>query len=70
MPPGGLARGGFDGILAGLRADRSQFYKDLAVQFYWANRPESKVSQGILDQFWGWSMQSRLMNSCSSVKSS
>ena len=46
-----------------------QFYKDLAVQFYGANRPGSKVSQGILDQFWAWSMQSGLMNSCASVRS-
>jgi non-heme chloroperoxidase len=59
----------FDGILAGLMADRSQFYKDLAVQFYGANRPGAKVSQGILDQFWAWSMPSGLKNSCASVRS-
>jgi non-heme chloroperoxidase len=59
----------FDGILAGLMADRSQFYKDLAIQFYGANRPGAKVSQGVLDQFWIWSMQSGLKNSCGSVTS-
>ena len=47
----------FDAIRAGVANDRSQFYKDLAVQFYGANRPGAKVSQGILDQFWLWSMQ-------------
>jgi non-heme chloroperoxidase len=67
--PEGLPMEAFDGILAGLMADRSQFYKDLAVQFYGANRPGAKVSQGILDQFWAWSMQSGLKNSCASVRS-
>ena len=67
--PDGLPMEAFDGILTGLKADRSQFYKDLAVQFYGANRPGSKVSEGILDQFWAWSMQSGLKNSCASVRS-
>ena len=67
--PEGLPKEAFDGILAGLMADRSQFYKDLAIQFYGANRPGAEVSQGILDQFWAWSMQSGLKNSCDSVRS-
>jgi non-heme chloroperoxidase len=67
--PEGLPIEVFDGIRAGLMADRSQFYKDLAVQFYGANREGAKVSQGILDQFWMWSMQSGLKNSVESVMS-
>jgi non-heme chloroperoxidase len=67
--PEGLPMEAFDGILAGLMGDRSQFYKDLAVQFYGANRPGAEVSQGVLDQFWTWSMQSGLKNSCDSVRS-
>jgi non-heme chloroperoxidase len=67
--PEGLPMEAFEGIRAGLIADRSQFYKDLAVQFYGANRPGSKVSQGVLDQFWLWAMQSGLKNSCDSVMS-
>jgi non-heme chloroperoxidase len=67
--PEGLPIEAFDGIIAGLTADRSQFYKDLAAQFYGANREGAKVSQGILDQFWTWSMQSGLKNSCESVMS-
>jgi non-heme chloroperoxidase len=39
------------------------------MQFYGANRPGSKVSQGVLDQFWLWSMQAGLRNSCASVMS-
>ena len=58
----------FDAIRAGLVKDRSQFYRDLAIQFYGANRPGAKVSQGILDQFWLWSMQSGLKNAYESIK--
>src|SRR5580765_7208495 len=49
--PEGLPMKVFDEIRAGLANDRSQFYRDLAIQFYGANRPGAKVSQGILDQF-------------------
>jgi non-heme chloroperoxidase len=54
--PGGLPIEAFDQLRAGLSADRSQFYKDLSAPFYGANRPGSKVSQGIHDAFWLWSM--------------
>jgi non-heme chloroperoxidase len=53
---------------ASLAKDRSQFYKDLAVQFYGANRPGAKVTQGVLDQFWLWSMQSGLKNAYASIR--
>ncbi len=66
--PEGLPIEVFDGLRNGLVADRSQFYKDLAVQFYGANRPGAKVSQGILDQFWLWSMQAGEKNAYESIK--
>ena len=50
--PGGLPIEAFDGIRAGVLADRSQFFKDLTVPFYGANRPGAKVSQGVRDSFW------------------
>jgi len=50
--PGGLPMDVFDGIRAGVIADRSQFWKDLTTPFYGANRPGSKVSQGLRDSFW------------------
>ena len=37
--PEGLPIEVFDGMRASLAKDRSQFYKDLAVQFYGADRP-------------------------------
>jgi non-heme chloroperoxidase len=55
--PGGLPIEVFDGLRSGVATDRSQFYKDLSQSFYGANRPNAKVSQGILDMFWLWSMQ-------------
>jgi len=66
--PEGLPIEVFDGIRAGLARDRSQFYKDFAIQFYGANRPGAQVSQGVLDQFWTWSMQSGLLNAYECVK--
>jgi non-heme chloroperoxidase len=66
--PEGLPREVFDQIRAGVAGDRSQFYKDLAIQFYGANRPGAKVSQGVLDQFWLWSMQAGARGAYDSVK--
>ncbi|MFZ0310580.1 MAG: alpha/beta hydrolase [Candidatus Sulfotelmatobacter sp.] len=50
--PAGLPIEVFDGIRAGVQADRSQFFKDLSAPFYGANRPGAKVSQGLRDSFW------------------
>ncbi len=50
--PGGLPMTVFDGIRAGVQADRSQFFKDLSEPFYGANRPGAKVSQGLKESFW------------------
>src|SRR5688500_3391885 len=66
--PDGLPIEVFDGIRASLFNDRSQAYRDFASPFYGANRPGSKVSQGVLDQFWSWSMQSGLKNAYDSIK--
>jgi non-heme chloroperoxidase len=66
--PEGLPIEVFDGIRAALLNDRSQTYRDFASPFYGANRPGAKVSQGVLDQFWLWSMQSGLKNAYESIK--
>lgn len=58
--PDGLPMQVFDDLRSGLSEDRSQFYKDLSAPFYGANRPGSKVSQGVRDAFWLWSMQAGL----------
>ncbi|WP_405549543.1 alpha/beta fold hydrolase [Variovorax paradoxus] len=66
--PEGLPLEVFDGIRASVAADRSQFYKEFALPFFGANRPGAKVSQGILDQFWLWSMQCGQKNSYECIK--
>jgi non-heme chloroperoxidase len=49
---GGLPLQVFNDMRDNMLADRSQFFKDLAVPFYGANRPNSKVSQGLQNSFW------------------
>ena len=66
--PEGLPIEVFDDMRSGLTKDRSQFYKDLAIAFYGVNREGAKVSQGILEQFWLWSMQAGLKNAYESIK--
>ena len=66
--PEGIPIEVFDGLRSSLAKDRSQFWKDFAIMFYGANRPGAKVSQGMLDQFWLWSMQGGLTNVYDSIK--
>jgi non-heme chloroperoxidase len=66
--PEGLPIELFDGLRTSMASDRAQFYKEFALPFFGANRPGAKVSQGLLDQFWLWSMQGGLKNSYESVK--
>src|SRR5712671_2087578 len=54
--PDGVPIEEFDKIRAGVKADRSQYWKDLSFPFYGANRPGSNVSEGIRDAFWLMSM--------------
>ncbi|WFE21315.1 alpha/beta hydrolase [Solwaraspora sp. WMMD937] len=65
--PDGLPMAVFDEMRSGLAHDRAQFYQDLAVKFYGANRPGAEVSDGVLHQFWSWSMQAGLWNAYQSV---
>lgn len=66
--PGGLPIEAFDGIRAGVTADRSQFYKDLTTPFFGANRPGAKVSQGTRDSFWLQGMQGGLKGQLDCIK--
>jgi len=66
--PGGLPMSVFDGIRAGLVADRSQFYKDVSMPFYGYNKPDAKPSQGVRDSFWLQGMQSSIVASYECIK--
>ena len=66
--PDGVPIEAFDQIRAGVTGDRSQFYKDLSFPFYGANRPGSKVSEGVRDAFWMMSMQAGLAGAYECIK--
>ena len=66
--PEGIPIEVLDGLRASLVKDPAQFYKDLAIMFYGANRAGAKVSQGMLDQFWLWSMQASLKSVYECIK--
>lgn len=51
--PGGTPITVFDGYRKALAANRSQFYLDVASgPFYGYNRPNAKVSQGVIENWW------------------
>lgn len=67
--PGGLPVEVFDGIRAASLADRSQLYRDLAEgPFFGANRPGSRVSQGMKDSFWLQSMMAGHKNAYECIR--
>lgn len=58
--PNGIPMAVFDATRDGVRADRSQFFKDLCTPFYGANRPSANVPRGLQDGFWFQGMQASL----------
>ena len=49
-------------------ADRSQYFRDLSLPFYGANRSDSKVSEGVRESFWYQSMIAGFKNVLDCVK--
>ncbi|MFA6901715.1 MAG: alpha/beta hydrolase [Gallionellaceae bacterium] len=67
--PAGLPLEKFDEIRNGALADRSQLYKDIASgPFFGANRPGSKVTQGMIDSFWLQGMHAGHKNTFDCIK--
>ena len=67
--PGGVGIEVFDGIRAGMLADRSQLFKDIpAGPFFGFNRPGAKRSQGMIDSWWAQGMTGGFKNTFDSVK--
>ncbi len=66
--PGGLPLKAFDDIRAGVVADRSDFYKKLAVPFYGYNKPGAKLAQGVIDSFWLQGMQGGIKGQYDCIK--
>ncbi|WP_420823428.1 alpha/beta fold hydrolase [Trinickia diaoshuihuensis] len=66
--PNGLDMSVFDGIRAGVAANRSQFYLDLTTPFYGFNRPNAKVSQGLVQDFWRQGMAGSIKGQYECIK--
>lgn len=67
--PSGLPIEAFEKIRLGATQDRSQLYKDIATgPFFGANRPNAKVSQGMIDSFWRQGMQAGHKNTYDCIK--
>jgi non-heme chloroperoxidase len=66
--PKGLPLTVFDEIRENVTKDRSQFFKDLSLPFYGANRDKAKVSQGVRDTFWLLGMQGSLKAELDCIK--
>ena len=66
--PGGLPLSAFDDIRKGVLANRSQFFKDLAVPFYGFNRDNAKASAGTVDAFWYAGMQCSIKSAYDCIK--
>ena len=66
--PGGLQISVFDGIRAGVAANRAQFFLDLSLPFYGYNKPDAKVSEGVRQTFLAQGMQSSVIASYDCVK--
>jgi non-heme chloroperoxidase len=66
--PEGLPIQVFDDLRAGVRKERSQFWKDLAEPFFGANRPNNNVTQGNKDFFWLLGMQMDIKGALDCIK--
>ncbi len=66
--PGGLPIEVFDGLRAGVAADRSQMFKDLSLPFYGYNRAGAAVSEGVRESFWLQGMMAGLPASYFCIK--
>ena len=66
--PGGLPKSVFDDIRRGVAGNRSQYYKELSLPFFGANRSGSTVSEGLREQFWLQSMQAGLRGAFECIK--
>ncbi|MBZ4423226.1 alpha/beta fold hydrolase [Myxococcus sp. RHSTA-1-4] len=66
--PNGLPLDVFDGIRAGVRGDRSTFFRELSMAFYGFNRPGAKVSEGLREGFWMQGMMGGLKAELDCIK--
>lgn len=66
--PNGVPMEVFDGIRASVKADRSSYFKELAIPFFGFNRDGAKTSQGWIDTFWLQGMQCSIRSAYDCIK--
>ncbi len=66
--PDGLPMAVFDGIRAGVKADRAQFFRDLTIPFFGYNRDGAKISEGMRETFWLQGMQCSIHSAYACIK--
>jgi non-heme chloroperoxidase len=66
--PNGAPIDVFDGLRAGISADRSSFFTGLAMPFFGFNRPNAKVNQAMIDTFWAQGMQGGIKGQFECIK--
>jgi non-heme chloroperoxidase len=67
--PGGVPIEVFDGFRQACLADRSQFFLDVASgPFFGFNRPDAKISQGLIQSWWTQGMMSGHKNAYDCIK--
>jgi non-heme chloroperoxidase len=54
--PDGVPIEVFDGFRQAVLANRSQFFKDLAISYFGADRPGANISEGLLNSCWNQDM--------------
>ena len=64
----GLPMEVFDGIRNNVLTDRAQYWHEVAMPFYGANRAGARVSQGLMDSFWRQGMQCGLKGAFDCIK--
>jgi len=66
--PAGVPMEVFDQFRRDVLGDRSQYFKNLAAQYFSANRSGASVSQGLMDWFWLQAMQAGFKAVLDSIK--
>lgn len=59
--PHGAPKEVFDSMRVAVQADRSQWNKDATVPFYGYNRPGSKISEGVREDYWRQAMATGIL---------
>jgi non-heme chloroperoxidase len=66
--PNGLPIAVFDGIRAGVAANRSKFYLDLTTPFYGFNREGAETDEGLRQAFWAQGMAGSIVGQYACVR--